>query len=674
MFARSGCRTALIGLLLMAGVVRAVELNNTVTEESNDTHAGLAQPELAVYGRLPTLGDMALSPDGSQLAWVRTHDDHRLALMRPVDGSQPTRAIDLGEQKLRSIQWADDHTLLLTVSATEFPPWGWWGDRREWYFLETYDTATKELKTVNLSVPDHETFNIMTDAPMVRIIDGATVLFIRGDYVEHTSEPLGNRIRFSKHLRPALFRYDIAAHRVRIIAFGKDSFARWVVDESGQISADFSYEELDHRWVLRARKNGDLATVAEGQALLDLPSVIGASADGSVLYVRFIEAGGVVWKPLSIKEGTWGAPLANGAAFDGVVKARLTGRIVGGSYGVDDDGYVFFDPQTQRHWDTLMQAFGGERVHLVSHSDDFSKLVVQVFGSRHGFEYELIDWNPVRAEPLGAIYEGLATVATVKPIRYAAADGLDIHAVLTLPHDREPKNLPLIVMPHDGPAFADGVRFNWWAQAFASAGYAVLQPNFRGSGPNRHFIEAGFGEWGRKMQTDLSDGVHYLAEQGIADPVRVCIAGRGYGGYAALAGVTLQKGIYRCAIAVGGIGDLRRFLAWANSKAGGGNTLTERSWDRFLGVAGRGDVELKAISPLEHVTGGTAPVLLIHGTDDTEVPPDQSEVMADALKHAGGSVQLVKLKDEDHWLSRSGTRQQMLDASVAFLKINNPAQ
>jgi dipeptidyl aminopeptidase/acylaminoacyl peptidase len=637
----------------------------------SDARAADAPAVSAVFGRLPSLEDVALSPNGSQLAWARNEGERHFAVVSPADGSRPSFSLDLGGQKLRSIQWADDHILLLTVSATEFPPLGWWGDRREWYFLETYDVRTQQLRPVTLDVPDYQTFNIMTDAPMIRIVDGATMLFIRGSYVAHFSENFGNHIRFTKRRLPALFRYDVAAHRTRLIALGEDSYARWVVDDSGQISADFTYEESGRHWTLRARTDGKMTTVAQGQALLDLPRIVGSSVDGTVLYVRFIEEGAVVWKPLSIKDGTWGAPLANGEAFDGVIKERLTGRIVGGSYGVDADGYVFFDPQSQGRWNTVLQAFAGEHVRLVSHTDDFSKLIVQVFGSTHGYVYELIDWNPVRAQPLGSIYEDLGTIAPVQSIRYPAADGLDISAVLTLPRDRPARNLPLVVMPHDGPASVVAARFNWWTQALAALGYAVLQPNFRGSNLNRHFVEAGFGEWGRKMQTDLSDGVRYLAQQGVADPARVCIAGLGYGGYAALAGVTLQQGVYRCAISVGGIGDLKRFLAWANEHAGG---VTERSWDRFLGIAGSRDVELKSISPLEHVAADTVPVLLVHGSDDTEVPPEQSEVMADALKRAGGTAQLVKLKNEDHWLSRSATRQQMLDAAVAFLQINNPAR
>ncbi len=103
----------------------------------------------------------------------------------------------------------------------------------------------------------------------------------------------------------------------------------------------------------------------------------------------------------------------------------------------------------------------------------------------------------------------------------------------------------------------------------AAQGYAVLQPNFRGSILNSNFLQAGFGEWGRKMQSDLSDGVRYLAHQGIIDPKRVCIVGASYGGYAALAGVTVESGVYRCAVSVAGISDLRRFRKWTSRQPAG---------------------------------------------------------------------------------------------------------
>jgi dipeptidyl aminopeptidase/acylaminoacyl peptidase len=248
---------------------------------------------------------------------------------------------------------------------------------------------------------------------------------------------------------------------------------------------------------------------------------------------------------------------------------------------------------------------------------------------------------------------------------WLAADGLSIPAFLTLPAGSG-KDLPLIVLPHGGPAAADTLDFDWWSQALVAQGYAVLQPNFRGSLLNAKFMQAGYGEWGRKMQTDLSDGVRYLARQGIIDPKRVCIVGASYGGYAALAGVTVESGVYRCAVSVAGLSDLPRFRR--TNSAG----LGRRYWDRFMGAADQNDPALIAISPIEHVAAVTVPVLLIHGRDDTVVPFEQSDVMLSALKRAGKSATLVTLKHEDHWLSRSETRLQMLQATVDFLKANNP--
>jgi dipeptidyl aminopeptidase/acylaminoacyl peptidase len=149
----------------------------------------------------------------------------------------------------------------------------------------------------------------------------------------------------------------------------------------------------------------------------------------------------------------------------------------------------------------------------------------------------------------------------------------------------------------------------------------------------------------------------------------VCIVGASYGGYAALAGMTLDPGVYRCAVSVAGISDLKRFLGhkyiWADS------TRADRYWERMLGVSTSGTSALDAISPIEHVKAVTGPVLLIHGRDDTVVPYEQSEAIASALKHAGKSVSFVTLKNEDHWLSRSATRLQMLQATIEFLHANN---
>ncbi len=613
-----------------------------------------------VYGRLPALEDVILSPDGSKIAFIKTIGDQRDLLIVQIGQSVAFGGAHVGDVKLRGIQWMDDDNLLITTSSTSPPPIGFSGAEREWYQLVTYNVAAKKLAGLNFDIYDERTFNVVIGTPAVRKVGGTTTLFVPGLYV--TDRTL-----------PGLFKYSVTDRRIKLIAKGSEPWTDWLVDDSGRIAVEFVYRDEKKAWELKYRKGDHLTLVANGNSAIDVPWVVGFDVSGDSILVQFVENGDPVWKPLMLKDGSWGAPLEKGAAFSSAIEDRKTGRIIGGVSDIDDSHYVFFDAELQAHWNAILRTFPDERVDLVSHSDDFTKVVVRVFGAKDGFVYALFDWYTHQSMILGQVYQGVVP-AEVRRISYRAADGLTIPGYLTLPRGAADKNLPLIVMPHGGPAAEDTLDFDWWAQAFAAEGYAVLQPNYRGSNLSYRHVAAGFGEWGRKMQTDLSDGVRYLAEQGIVDPKRVCIVGGSYGGYAALAGATLDAGVYRCAISVAGISDLKRFLKWTDYTVGHGNNHSQRYWDRFMGASSPNDPALRAISPIEHVSAVTAPVLLIHGRDDTVVPYEQSDVMADALKHAGKSVELVTLKHEDHWLSRSATRQQMLEASVAFLRKNNPAQ
>ena len=643
---QSGVRTvvstaACIGILIAA---------------SRTAIAAEASTPLEVFGRLPTLEDVIISPDGTKLAFVRTREDKRTLLVGLLKGAETLGGVRVGDTKLRSVKWIDDDNLLATISSTSLPPFGYLGGMREWYQLTTYNVSKNHVGPLSFDIDHEKTFNVVVGDTAVRDVESRPMLYVPGYYV--TDKTL-----------PGLFTFSIPERRARLIAKGAEPDTDWLIDEAGRIAAQFVYHDHTQLWEIKARKDDHLTLVASGTAAIDVPNVLGFSADGTAIIVRFIENGDSVWKPLYVKDGTWGPPLEKGAAFARVIEDRKSGRIVGGVRELGDNQFIFFDNELQAHWNAVLRAFPNERVDLVSHSDDYSKMVVRVFGPKEGYVYALYEWYGHRAMILGAVYEGLATPAPVKAISYAAADGLTIPAFLTLPPGGAEKALPLIVLPHGGPAVADTLNLDWWAQALAAQGYAVLQPNYRGSALSLKFIEAGFGQWGRKMQTDLSDGVRYLAKQGVVDPARVCIVGGSYGGYAALAGVTLDAGVYRCAVSVAGISDLRRFRRWSGDKY---LSMTQRYWDRFMATADQNDPALIAVSPIEHVSAVTVPVLLIHGRDDTVVPFEQSEVMLNALKRAGKSVELVTMKHEDHWLSRSETRLQMLQASVQFLKANNP--
>lgn len=357
----------------------------------------------------------------------------------------------------------------------------------------------------------------------------------------------------------------------------------------------------------------------------------------------------------------------------GTIRAALDGRLIG-RYALDGDvdRYVFYDPNDERAWKAIVEAFPNERVLLQSWSTDRKKIVVLVDSRVNGPAFAVVDLAARKAEWLGGQYAELKAedLARREPVRFKAADGLSLTGYLTLPPGRPTGNLPLIVHPHGGPASRDTPGFDWWAQAMASRGYAVLQVNFRGSdGLGARLLEAGYGEWGRKMQTDLSDGVRHLAAQGVIDPKRVCIVGGSYGGYAALAGPTLDPGVYRCAVSVNGVSDLAGLVTYSANRGGG---ATQRYWTRFMGAEGRGDEVLDRYSPFHLAGKADAPILLIHGQDDTVVPAEQSRRMADALKRAGKPHELVIQKGADHWLSRGDTRLQTLEATMAFIEKHNP--
>ena len=613
---------------------------------------------LEVYGKLPSVEDVALSPDGSRLAMIRpVADDRMLVVISVSEHKVLGKGLRIGSTKLRSLEWADDDHLMIVTSETALPM-GLIGRRHEWYLLHVWDVDKQKMN----SYPDPDKtedvriMNALDGDVMIRRLDGHTILFVPGIYL--AGETL-----------PALFRVDLATGRQRLMREGSEQTQEWLVDEKGEIAAEEDYDQKQQRWRMLERRDGRLQEIASGHEPIDIPELLGFGPEPGTLLVQTHEDGGAVWRLLSLRDGSFGPSMAELDSLGAPIEDRLTHRMIGGVHLDDSLHYVFFDPRIRAVWNSIVDGFSDEQLEFVSASADFGKVVVKVNGPIHGYMYVLMDMSTHRGTPIGEVYAGVDVPLETKRLTYPAADGLQIPAYLTFPRGKPPKNLPLVVFPHGGPAARDSAEFDWWAQAMAAQGYLVLQPNYRGSTVTEKLLEAGFGEWGRKMQTDLSDGVRYLVKEGTVDPARVCILGASYGGYAALAGVTLDPGVYRCAVSVAGISDLKRMLQGVDEY----NTASSlRFWNRYMGVTGPSDPLLQQFSPIKHVDAIKVPVLLIHGRDDSVVSFDQSTAMLDAMKHAKKEVEMVVLKNEDHWLSRSETRLQMLQSSVAFLRAHNP--
>jgi dipeptidyl aminopeptidase/acylaminoacyl peptidase len=586
--------------------------------------------------------------------------------MIALAGGETLGRLRTGDEKVRRIDWADNDHLMIITTATSGLRGFFASGVSEWRQLQIYDLNAHG----SFLVPEPGKFSdlqlvtITLGPPMVRRLKDRTVLFVPG-------------LAMQAHAAvTALLRVDLETRAATLARRGKPAIGEsWIVDANGEVVAEETYDQQNSHWTISTNRSGQMRQALSGENPFadasDFPLLLGMGPVADTVLLQRLEQGDAAWRLISISDGSIGPPMAEKKILDRPIEDRLTDRMIGGVHIDDSDEYVFFDPALQQRWQAVLRAFHDERVRLESASADFHKLVVRVEGERDGYCFELVDLDTHRAEPLGDVYEGISKPLEVRRITYTAADGLQIPAYLTLPRGKASK-LPLVVLPHGGPAARDTAHFDWWAQALADQGYAVLQPNYRGSSIDWSFVSRGFGEWGRKMQTDLSDGVRYLAKDGLIDPARVCIVGGSYGGYAALAGVSLDPGVYRCAVAFAGISDLGGMLRWINARHGGFANAQQRNWSRYLGISGANDASVDAISPIRRVDAITAPVLLIHGKDDTVVPFEQSQAMYDALRKQNKDVQLITLRNEDHWLSRGATRLQMLQESVAFLRKYNP--
>jgi dipeptidyl aminopeptidase/acylaminoacyl peptidase len=332
------------------------------------------------------------------------------------------------------------------------------------------------------------------------------------------------------------------------------------------------------------------------------------------------------------------------------------------------------DPKINAHFKGVRKFFkDSANVYFVDSSEDSRVLLLYVEGPSDAPAYYQYSLERKQIRPIGMVQQAMEDklMPTAQLVEYAARDGMQINGYLTLPPGADTtKPMPLVVMPHGGPEARDHLSFDVYVQYLASLGYGVFQPNFRGSdGFGRKFTESGYGEWGRKMQDDISDGVKLLIERKMVDPARVCIVGASYGGYAALAGATLTPELYRCVVSIAGISNLETFLK-SRRKLQGADSELYLYWIKQIGDPERDVARIAAVSPAAHVDRITAPVLLVHGDDDNIVPYAQSLELKKVLDKSGRRTELITLEDEGHSGWSSENEQKVLEAVGKFLHTN----
>jgi dienelactone hydrolase len=621
-----------------------------------------APPPLSVYGNLPGVERVAISPSGDRIAMIGVVDGARRLVVIDTD-KKPLLALPLENAKIRGLYWAGGDRVLVYKSDTTKLGSG---------FIQT---QTELFSMIVVPLDGGKLWSVFERDPKVRggvrgfhgiqERDGHVYGYFGGiTYSGDFRTPEA----YLTSTRPDLYEVDLQTKQAKLIAPRFETGSRdWVMGPGGKVAATLDYTSRGSAWVIR---NDAAKHIAEGVNPLGQIDLVGLGATPGTVIFNELKAGGEPhWFEVPLAGGEPREILPDTALENGYFDEK-TRALVGYRENGDIPSYHFFDPFRQKVVNATIKAFPGMAVRLVDWNDRFDRVIVMTEGVGDPQTWWMVDIRTGKASELGFSYPiGADDVGPMKMVTYKAADGTPIAAILTLPPGGAAKNLPVVILPHGGPGARDYPGFDWWAQAFASRGYAVLQPNFRGStGYGIAFQRAGHGQWGLKMQSDISDGLAFLAGQGIVDPKRACIMGASYGGYAALAGVTLQKGLYRCAVAVAGVSDVARMAA---TEVAGSNydPTMKRAIQEEIGVRS----DLRPVSPINFVAQADAPILLIHGKDDIVVPYEQSATMAAALRKAGKPVEFVTLPGEDHWLSRSETRLAMLEAALRFVETHNPS-
>lgn len=627
-------------------------------------------PPVEAFGRLPAVADAAISPDGRRVALA----------MSPADGAPFINVFDLEQRQsifaarvddltqLRGVGWTDNEHVSFLISRAFSPQEVLPGNiqfsgapRRINYFRNgIVDLATGEMRIL-----------IPNDREQWQDAGTALIAPIEGD------PGFGRMIGFRGGLGQAgmvLYRVNLATgvSRETIAPGGTNDARTMFLDSRGEPALRIDSNDATNRWRVYTFDDGRARVLVEGVSQFGDPlDVQGFLPDGRV--VAFDDDGGEFDRVYALDRANGQRALLferPGNDVDSAIFDPWTHDVVGVSWTGTEGEQHFFDADLQRVYEAASTAINAKPV-LVSWSQDRSRIVLWIEVGLDGGGYYVFTPATNALLRISMAYPELssAQIGERQSITYRARDGTRIPAYLTLPAG-ERRNMPLVLLPHGGPASRDTMAFDWWASFLASRGYAVLQPNFRGSsGYGATWQRAGYGEWGGLMQTDLEDGVVALARTGMIDAGRVCIVGASYGGYAALAGAALTPDRYKCAVSIAGVTDLALFLDQRMEQTGD-DSGTSDYWQVSIGHRQDDRELLRGRSPAQLAERVQIPILIMHGTDDSVVSRSQSLRMVDRLRDEHKDVRYVELRGDDHWLSDAPTRIQMLRELETFLAQN----
>ena len=613
-------------------------------------------PPVADFFRKPEKGAFSISPDGNHIAWLALWNNHMnlhvakflsinsnpvsLSSAGPavVDGGAVQRVTDLGRSDIHGYHWIDNDEMAFLADVS--------GEGHSHLFLVSRTGGVIRDLTpfpgVSVDVVD-----VLPDRP--------------------------NEILVAMNQRdPALFdvyRLTISTGQSVKVAENPGNVLQWTADHNGKLRAAIQTDGLRTVLLYRNRETEAFQSVFSGDAHTGIRLHGFAFDNRHLLLVSNIgrdKAALVVFDPITKKE-TRQLYAHSDVDVLAPLLSRHRGLIEGAVYITDRVRYAFFEERRENVQTAIDRRFPGLQASIADRSRDENRLLILVAGDRNPGAYYAYDALSERMGKLGDLRPWLDSerLAVVEPIAYPAVDGQLIHGYITLPSGTSPRNLPVVVLPHGDPWARDVWGYDPEAQFLASRGYAVFQPNFRGSsGYGRAFKAAGFRQWGTGvMQNDISDGVSWLISEGIADPQRIAICGISYGGYAALAGLTFTPDLYAAGVSYAGPANLitliQSFPAYRK--------IDLEKIHMEIGDPRKEVRRLIAASPYFHVDRIRSPLFLAQGAADPRVKKSDIDEIVYRLRRRGIRVFYMVRSNEGESLQHPANRIDFYQAMEAFL-------
>ena len=639
--------------------------------------AALAQPiaELktagALFGVRENVQNMDLSPDGNKVVYIAPGPGRTsFAYVVDLNEGQPRAVIQSNgaPERLHWCKFVTNDRLICRVSAAINQEGTLAGFQR----LFAMDSDGRNVKELGQRQTGDETRLNQFSAAVLDWLPGenGSVLMLR-DRIARSRSDTVTPLAFSSADGLTVERIDTRTLKTSVVEKADKKVSGYLSDGRGKVRIKFVPEIRGDQYT---SKTNFLFRRAGSDAWHPLGSYDDEGGFG--LYPLAVDAtidAAYVLKKLNGRDALYRIKLdgsnqeelvyANERVdVDGVVRSSRGDRVIGVTYAEERRHVVYFDQEFAALARSLAKALPKlPLIDFVGSSLDGQKLLLHAGSDSDAGRYLLFDRSKKTLAEVTPDRPGLAgtQLASVRPITYAAADGTKIPGYLTLPPGRTAKGLPAVVLPHGGPSARDEWGFDWLAQYLANQGFAVLQPNFRGSAGfgDAWLRQNGFRDW-RTSIGDVVDGGKWLVSEGIADPGKLAIVGWSYGGYAALQSGVVAPAQFKAIVAIAPVADLQLLkedAKWYTSR---------RAVERFVGNG----PHVTEGSPMRNVSRITAPVLLFHGTKDLNVNVGHSEKMNKALRDAGKPSELVIYDGLEHDLADSNARAQMLDRIGAFLK------